>query len=248
MDTTNDSLAELRAQHGELTRKLHNAVLETNTLRLELLSGVMEVRRMIQRNLSRRPGSPTSHYWKTFGEHWRSFELFSDKIDIAQQQLSVPFDLDDGLLEQPDGVNADILEDLVDDMEEALHKLKMGKASQKQLMAVVELVDSAERLAVLVIPRSKGKGAEFTETLQNLRRSAQDVVDYLMELLAKHGIARVDLSIGQYPPPETTRIISRNDSNTDDNVVVNEIVLNGYMWQDKLLRKADVIVTSSEGA
>lgn len=247
MDSIDERVANLRNQHHQLTDELLDRVQQINSLRLDLLELIDNASRLLKRRIIRPPGVPTSHYWRMYREHWRSFELFTEKLDATYQHLAVRFDLEAGVIDFPESDDEAQWADTLDEMEELLDDLKIGKQQRFYLFSAIELVDSTDRLLDLSIPRFNGKGLDFQNALQTVKRATRDIRETLSTALHDNDVKRIELSIGQYPPPDTTRIISRTDNNTDDNVVITEIVTNGYTWQGKMLRKADVIVMSKPG-
>lgn len=247
MDSIDERLATLQNQYHQLADELLDQVQQINSLRIELLELVNKASSTLKHRINRPPGVPTSHYWRVYREHWRSFELFTEKLDVAYQQLSTGFDLESGVLDSPGSNDEAQWADTLDEMEELLDILKIGKQQRFYLLSAIELVDSTNRLLDLSIPRFNGKGLDFQDALQTAKHTTRDIREALNTALYDNDVKPIELSVGQYPPPDTTRIISRTDNNTDDNVAITEIVTNGYTWQGKLLRKADVIVMTKPG-
>jgi hypothetical protein len=247
VNRTTDRLAEWRCQHTELAKELIKEAGEIHSLRMELREAVDKAFRQIRTHISHPPRPPSSHYWSLFGEYWHSFKLFIEKLQLVKERFSVPFEFDEGVLEEPESVDEEAWMDHFDLMDDALDSLRLGREYRSQLVTIVDLIDSIERLLNLQFPKARGTGAEFTKALQQLRQPLQEIRETFLTLLRKHHVSPIKLARGQYPPPETTRVISRDDDNSHDDIVISQIVTQGYLWQDKLLRKADVIVISRKG-
>lgn len=236
-------------QHNALRSQLVKTISDINNLRLQLFKNVMDANDDLQNQLKRKLRPPTSYYWVFFYEYWQSFSLFQLKMELLLKQLSVPVDLDDDFPESLNRIDESLWEDIIDDIDEAIYQLSLRRDQRRLLLMAIELLDSAERLCLIKVPilKGKNKAEKFTQALQNMQKSTTNIMDNLTDLLKEYGVSKIELSVGQYPPPEKTRIISRNDSNTDDNVVIVQITLNGYKCDEQILRKADVIVTSNKG-
>ncbi len=243
-----DRIADLRFQHHDLTEQLGECVRQINELRDGLRDVVNAASMELTRLIMQRPGKPSSCYWDIVGEYWRSFELFAEKLECTCQQLGVPFTPGNHLFDLPDeDTTEQQWEDMLDTLDDALDMLKMGRQERAYFLSMIELIDSIERLAELQWPKIKGKGSEYYNALQGLKRAVRHFCIRLEVTLQKHDVTPVDLAVQEYPPPELTRVIARTDEKTDDNIIISEIAAKGYTWQGRLLRKADVIVVTNKG-
>jgi hypothetical protein len=246
MNANKNTLIE---QYTTLIKQLVKTISDINSLRLQLDEKVRVVNDDLQNQLKRKIRPQTSYYWVFFYEYWQSFSLFQLKMEILLKQLSIPVDLDDDFPESLDRIDESLWEDTIDDIDETIYQLRLRRDKRRLLLMAIELLDSAERLCLIKVPilKGKNKAEKFTQALQHMQKSTTDIMDNLTDLLKEYGVSKLDLSVGQYPPPEKTRVISRNDNNADDNVVIVQIILNGYKCDEQILRKADVIVTSNKG-
>lgn len=243
MMTESARLDELRAQHASLAIALSDALREANVLRAELRAEVARAKQMLSKRLVRPPKPRTSHYWTRFGDYWRSFELYSEKLDLAQHQLSIPIEVD--LMGESVLSQGHLSGDLLDDMQEMVESLRSGRTIREILLILLDLVDSADRLSVLSIPSGTSRVARFTAAIRIAQSTTRRIRSDLVTKLNEHAVSRIDLSVGEYPPPEITRIISRQDDNVHDDIIIKRIVTAGFLWRGRLLRKADVIVSST---
>lgn len=242
-----DRTADLQSECRSLKHELADYVLQVNAFRTTLHKAVCDASLELTRVVTYRPGKSSSFYRQKLDQYWQSFELFAERVTATDHQLSIPFELDEGLHQMPmDGATVRQWEDALDLLEVTIDTLKLGKQQRQYLLAVIELVDSTERLEKLKWPYTKGAGHQYYLAFRDLKRKVKHLGQVLIAQLQELGITSVNLIEGQYPPPELTRVIARSDDNTDDNVVVREIVAKGYFWRSKLLRKADVIVITKE--
>lgn len=244
-----ERITDFRDRQRALTESLRESVQHINDLRLDLDDAVITASTELMHFLIRRPGKPSSCYWKTLNEYWQSFELFAEKLKFTHQQLQRPFTPHSNLFRvPPEDSAARQWEDVLDELEDELDTLKRGIQERALLQSIIELIDSTERLNELDWPRAKGAGLEYYQALRTLRRKVRHIGQWLENSLRKYGVVPISLSVAQYPPPELTRIIARVDDNVDDNIVISKIVAKGYLWQDRLLRKADVVVITKKEA
>jgi hypothetical protein len=255
VEATHPKLAVLKQQYQHLLSELHEQVQQINALHHALQSVTTHASLTVQSHMRRQPAPPSSYYWQTFQAYWQSFALFAEKLAAVAQQLAQPFTVPNHLVTGPPVDAAGQWEDGIDDLEDMLETLKLRKHQRKSLLLMVELLDSTERLSVLHIPdvrrqrrnrrrRSPGRGYRFSTVLRTMQREVQTIRQEIQRTLAAYDVHPVTLAIGQYPPPETTRIIARRDASTHDDIVIAEVVTTGYTWQTGLLRKADVVVES----
>lgn len=246
MDNAQENFEKLQTDHTRLVNNFEEEVRVAEQLREALLDAVTVSEEILRKKINRPPGKPSSHYWRIYGEYWRSFELFLERLRMTQDELCFPYQVLNEIVSEPSTQNIDDWEDALDTLEDALDDLKVGKKQQQHLLAVLEVVDSTERLARLNVPRRyRPKGLIFCNKVKAVQRTvSHDVHNILKTTLEANKVSQVELQVGEYPPPETTRIITRLDDRTDDDIIIAEFIVNGYFWQDKLLRRADVIVTS----
>lgn len=235
MDTTNYSLAEYQSRYNDLVKTLQNFEAQQRELKAMLASAIKDATVRLDKRMNRKLARDT---WEYLPEYWQSLELFAEKLKAMQAFLQQAEDTAVHIGFETETEDVDQWADAVEDMEDLTETYSNGKAFRPYFIQFLELLDSVDRISAIKLPR---KFRKYLRTIKKIR-------NLFIETLAKHNVERIDLQPGTYPLPETTRIISRMDDKTDDNVIIIEIVSNGYMWQDKLLRKADVIVISSEGA
>lgn len=137
----------------------------------------------------------------------------------------------------------DELEELLDDFIRHLRR-----EEKEDLLKLLEALDAIERIRDRL-----NRQRNMTNKLQTRCRNIQALLDDFYTMFRVHLIEVYDVNamtddtlIGQYPPFETTKVILREDNNSTDDIVVTRILEHGYMWGNKLLRKANVIVKTNE--
>lgn len=231
-------------RYRQLLAEVRNAEAERELIRTRLI-GSIQTRKLLGM-LHRKPGAKTSHYWKIYKSFWETFELFIERSAQVLSKLSTESISVLSAEQSQVIIDALDLEERIDFLEDK--KVNLMRAQKRDLELLVELLDSANRLLTLKIPQTNGKGIEFFQALIGMQKSVQDIAKNMKETLAGLKMMPItELTVGKYPSPEVTRIIARKDDGTDDHVIVSQIVSQGYRWDGKLFRKADVIVISSKG-
>jgi len=220
--------------------------------------------REFQRVLNRFPVLPKK-YKKTYGEFKRSFDLFQVQLDYLPAEFSSPlgFKVDlfqvqlDYLLAEfssPFGFKVDLYppksmttqkqleywEDLIDPIED--HGLGLERQERDGFLSILKILDTIERLNGYQIPNTGAGGEIFSENLLELQEVTVIMGTVIATALRRRKIDEVPLVVGMYPPLETTRILSRDDDQINDDVVISKIVEKGYTWRSSVLRKASVVI------
>jgi regulator of replication initiation timing len=242
MDDLNIQIAQARTQYETYRHELQQLVDEADQLRLQLFQVLKNALRKLERRLQRRPGKPTSSYWRQYEDYWQAFVLFKERMTqtygLFHQEHVIPSPFD----RTP---HDDELDEWIDEIEIVLSSLRSRRHQQQDLLTVIDILDSIQRLRALKIPAPAGNaGSEIYEALTAIKLEIKRIEESISQTLDEVGIVRINLQPGQYPPPETTRIVGRREAEQGEAVSIAEIILIGYLWQDKLLRKADIIVTA----
>lgn len=244
MQASQSQLSDLEQRYQQLWNEVREQIQQANRLREKLRNGVAESSTSLQCELNHRPRPCSSSYWNLFKDYWRSFELFEEKLTAISQQLSLPLDLFAVRHTPPELATKEYWTDIVDDLEELRDTLYRQRAQRTSLLAVIDVLDSADRLLQLRIPQVRHKGQKFAKSFHALKGSVVALKRGLAKVLADCGVSAISLSLQDYPSPETTRIIARRDNNNHDDLMIVELVTTGYTWRAGLLRKADVVVAS----
>jgi len=129
-------------------------------------------------------------------------------------------------------------EDLIDLFED--HGLVPEKQEKDGFLSILKILDTIERLSGYQIPNTGVGGEIFCENLLELQEITVTMGKVITTALRRRKIYEVPLVVGIYPPSETTRILSRDDDQINDDVVISKIVEKGYTWRSSILRKASV--------
>ncbi len=87
----------------------------------------------------------------------------------------------------------------------------------------------------------------LTEVVVSAREGVEMIRRELLEVLSQRQVVPLS-SLGQAFNPECMYAVGRRESESvEENIVVEE-VLRGYLWQNKILREAQVIVASRPSA
>lgn len=250
MNQSTPKLDDLRQRQQQLVAELENSVHAAEALRKVLLNTIVKARRLLEPSLNKPPGKPSSFYWRfKTRDFWTSFQLFDVRLKYISETFASAASAEQETVRILDTDDVNELEDHLIELEDILGKYKTYVDQRRDLLAFLELLDSADRLINLRLPirhNVSEKYAEYLEALYSLRNGVARIQQSFKGILLAQGVSRIELQIGTYPPPETTRIAARADQGMGDNVVIEEIFAHGYMWREKLLRKADVIVVSNE--
>lgn len=244
MDTSQPELHVLTQQYEHLTAELKAQTQQLSLLQTRAMAVISPFHASLQRKLRHPPGPRSSHYRQSFQAHWGSYELFAEKLAGVARRLAQPRQLPALCSAVPASQSVKEWAAVVDELEELHERREQRRAQRDLLLLLVDVLDGAERLSALRPPHSRGRGRLFAEHLHSLRLGAAGLGHVLESVLVGQGLGRIPLAAGQYPPPETTRIIARRDHHTSDNIVIAEVVTAGYTWQGGLLRKADVVVVT----
>ena len=243
MDDLNIQIAQARTKYETYLHELQQLVDEADQLRLKLFQVLKDALRILERRLRNRPGKPTSSYWKQYEDYWQAFLLFKERLTqtygLFHQEHFIPSPFD----RTPDDSE---LDDYIDEIEDTLDSYRLRRNQQQDLLTVIDVLDSIERLRVLKIPDPPGDaGKEIYTTLTKAKSDVKQIEHSISQTLGEVGVVKIKVSLGEYPPPEMTRIVGRSEDSRGDAESIAVIALNGYLWKDKLLCKADVVVTAS---
>ena len=187
------------------------------------------------------------HYEK-YGEFKRSFELLDVQIQSLLKKVAEQTTTPPAPVSHPASGGVDEWLDFLDDLKDMLkdYERQLEQQYRVDLVDLVKALDTVERVVMLEIPGATSGGKIYCSALEQLKQTTQNLGKRLRNSLRGRRVKVIALSTGQYPPIETTRIVSREDSGSSDNVVVTRIVEKGYLWKNKVLRKAAVIIATQQ--
>jgi molecular chaperone GrpE (heat shock protein) len=235
---------DLMQSRQNLVDEIEKRISQVIDIRKNLANSISQSIKKLERVLHCKPGKPSSHYWNVITSFWVSFELLKERMENTHKTLSRGIERDPYWSSFTQSDSLAELEQHIETLEDLLDSYRSHRLERGDLTIFIELLDSTDRLSVLKLPNLKDQGTEYAEALVFIRKIVREIGNDLKSAVTQHGINPLEICKGDYPPPETTRIVARLDNRTDDDVVIREIVLPGYLWHSKLLRKADVIVIS----
>jgi len=184
-------------------------------------------------------------YRKIYGSFKQSFDLFSLQIKKSLAVLETPIVFDHNLV-SPKTRNCSIgeWEDYRDDLKDYLKEFTrtIEQYEKEGFLDILQILDVAERLEEFVFPKTTVQGNIYHHALEELKKLSDQIGSIILKALYRRQIKVIPLSLGDYPPIETTRILSREDNQTNDEIVISRIIEKGYTWRAVILRKAVVIV------
>jgi molecular chaperone GrpE (heat shock protein) len=200
----------------------------------------------LSKDLDGFPEFHSRHYEKKYGEFRRSFELLDVQIQSLLEKLAKQAVTPPVMASYPASKSIDEWQDHLDDLEETFedYERRLERQYRADLLGLIKATDTVERVITLDIPGAASSGEKYYSALEQLKQTTQDLGKRLRNSLRARRVKVIALSTGQYPPLETTRIVSREDSGTSDNVVVTQVIEEGYLWKGKVLRKAAVIIAT----
>ena len=130
------------------------------------------------------------------------------------------------------------LEDIIEDNMRSYENM-----FRKRVLNSLAVIDTIERLQEIGLPDGEDE-EDSGRLLKTAFNTAKEVQRNLQIALHRRKVWEIPLSKGDYPPVESTRIISHTDPHNKGLYVVEIIVEKGYTYKNLVLRKASVIVTT----
>jgi len=244
MDDLKAQATQAQERYEDHLSELRQLVDEADKLRSEFFHVLQNALRRLEGRLRIRTGKPSSSYKSRYEDYWQAFVLFRERLAQTfglfhhEHIMPIPFN------RTP---NEEELEEWIDEIEDVIQSYRLHRHQQEDLLALIDLLDSIERLRRLKIPKYRGDASKpFYRSLTEAKSDVKQIEQGILRTLTGIEVVKINLQLGDYPPPETTRIVGRREDAEGDTVVIAEITLSGYLWKTKLLRKADVIVTAQE--
>ncbi len=239
MNNKNTQSVQSRTRYDGYLSELRQLVNDADQMRLTLFYVLDDALRKLERCLYIYPDKKTSSYTVYYRDYQQAFVLFRERLaktfELFHNEYVIPNPFD----QTPDEQD---LEEWVEEIEDVVQSYRLRRQQKQDLITVIELLDSLERLRELKFRLPGEAGKPFYEALKNAKKTVKQIEKSIRQALDELGIVKINLSLGEYPPPETTRLVGRDENAQGDTVIIAAVILNGYLWNDKLLRKADVIV------
>lgn len=242
---SNVSLEDLHQECQELSGQLKARTRKASRRRSHLRRFLEKARVDLARDLQDFPEFHGRHYEK-YGEFRRSFELLDVQIQsllkkLDEQAITLP-----APVSYPASESIDEWLDHLDDLEEVLqdYERQLERQYRADLLDLIKALDTVERVVMLDIPSAMSGRKIYYSALEQLKQTTQNLGRRLRNSLRGRFVKTIDIRVGQYPPLEITRFISRQDDGTSDNIVVAQVIEKGYLWKGQVLRKVAVITAT----
>lgn len=179
---------------------------------------------------------------KKYGEYKRSYELFCVELENTLSSLNNPIQIE--LIPFPENQEINLWEDYRDDLLDTQkdNVRKIAQYEKDGFLTILQILDTVERLQGLSFPIKGSRRKDYKKAMEKLQKRTNEAGQTILNALNRRKIKEIPLNPGIYPPIETTRIISRNDSQTTDEIIISRVNEKGYTWKTSLLRKAAVEV------
>jgi hypothetical protein len=179
---------------------------------------------------------------KNYGEFKRSYDLFCVQIENTLSALKNPVQIE--LIPFPENQEINLWEDYRDDLLDAQkgNARIIAQYEKEGFLTILQILDTVERLQGFSFPNKGPRGKDYQKALEKLQKQTNETRQTILNALNRRNIKEIPLNPGIYPPIETTRIISRNDKQTNDEIIISRVNEKGYTWKTSLLRKAAVEV------
>lgn len=180
---------------------------------------------------------------KNYGEFKRSYDLFCVQIENALSVLKTPIHTR-FIDESPKKQIIQIWEDYRDDLQEALKENVrfIDQYEKEGFLAILQILDTTERMQSFSFPDKGARGKIYLRALEELHELTVQIRQVILLSLSRRKINEIPLLSGFYPSITTTRIISREDNQTNDEIIISRVAEKGYTWGNTILRKAAVVV------
>jgi len=181
---------------------------------------------------------------KNYGELKRSYDLFCVQIENALSTLKDPVHIE--LIPVPPksqkkiAIGENYRDDLLDAQKDNTRII--DQYEKEGFLAVLQILDTAERLKGFSFPDKGARGKVYQRALEKLQKRTDQTGQTILKALNRRKIKEIPLLPGIYPSIEKTKIISRNDNQTNDEIVISRVNEKGYTWRTAILRKAAVEV------
>jgi molecular chaperone GrpE (heat shock protein) len=180
---------------------------------------------------------------KNYGEFKRSYDLFCVQIENALSVLKTPANI--GFINaSPTKQIIKIWEDYRDDLQDALKENVhiLNQYEKDGFLALLQILDTTDRMQSYFFLNIEARSNVYQRALEELHELTVQIRQVILLCLSRRTIYEIPLLPGSYPSISTTRIISREDNQTTDDIVISRVAEKGYTWGNTILRKAAVVV------
>jgi molecular chaperone GrpE (heat shock protein) len=182
---------------------------------------------------------------KSRSEFLFSFRLLTEHVDEFQIELAIN---PPGLLmpARPMSKKENDWDDYLADLEDLYDDIKRRNNSsyRANLLSILSISDTLERLIVILEKYDQTGETNTDKSHQDFLCIARDIFIQLQTVLRRRRVRLISLDRGEYPPIETTRIVTRTDDALSEKFVIDQVVEAGYLFNNFVLRKAAVSVMS----
>lgn len=126
------------------------------------------------------------------------------------------------------------------DFQYAQEKENTQKDKSKLLLSILEVKDSFERVFLSINKKQESVTPQMKKWIGNFRT----VYRLIDNILDKEGVVRIEALERDFKPGFHVVVKSIPHSSLQDETIVEEL-RSGYMWQNEILRKAEVVVVNN---
>lgn len=199
---------------------------------------------LLQRILKRFPVITPDHQ-EAYGEFKRSFDLFYVQFEEALANLERPVQIH-STLEKPQTRDIQQWQDYCDDLKDELkdQARTIEQHEKDGLLLILRILDTAERFRIFSFPETDSQGERYRRALSRLKDYTDQFSKTILPALHRRRVNEIPLVSGAYPPLQTTRILYRDDNQTNDEIMISRVAEKGYTWKKAILRKAAIVIVT----
>jgi len=238
---------ELEMECRELLLQSKNSLRAYRKRQKRLVTIINKEYNLLDTALMEFPQFDGSHEQLVYGEYKRGFELLLVQFQNLLRCFVSPRSNTNNLAiptNQDKETQENYRDDLLDQLKE--DDRSVDQQERAEFLEVLKVLDSIHRLQEFDFPEAGLDGELYRGALVHLKRIIVGTGNKIEKILRIRGVEEIELLPGEFPPIETTRIISREDGNTSEEIVISRIIEKGYIWKSKILRKAVVSLTMSD--
>ena len=236
------TIVELKEECQRICSQLNNQTYLYGRRRFRFAELLRPENQLFQKILKRFPAITAGH-WEAYGEFKRSFDLFGVQFQEILANLEGPVQIH-SMLEKPQTRDIQQWQDYCDDLKDELKDRARTIEQQEKdsFLMILRILDTAERFQIFTFPETDSQGERYHRALSKLKAYTVQFSKTILRTLHRRRIHEISLVPGAYPPIQTTRILYRDDNQTNDEIMISKVAEKGYTWKRAILRKAAVVV------
>lgn len=140
------------------------------------------------------------------------------------------------------------IRDLIRDLAAARGEVAENEArsrheTEKLLLSILDVLDAFER----VLANVEAKSEELTPQMTIWTSNFRTVYKLLANVLREHGVSRLESESAEFDPERHRAAEAVVDPTRAEGTIVRELQ-RGYVWNGRLLRKAEVVVAAADAS